>query len=89
VLRVRCALKASLLARAAFVGGVALTATGVVLDQPAVALAGGSGALLTAGVFLREARGLGRTLYGTLQMVARRAGLRYAPPVHHQERVAR
>jgi len=89
VLRVRCALKASLLARAALVGGVLLAAAGVALHQPAVALAGGSGALLTTAVFLREAGGLGRTLYATLNLVARRARMRYAPPVRHHEPAAR
>ena len=85
VLRVKSVLGGSLLGRAAIGAGVVLAAAGCGLREPAVALAGGSAALFAGAIVMREAAALGRTLYETLQVVARRARLRYAPPVRHHE----
>ena len=89
VLRVRCALQPSLPGRVAIIGGLAIGLAGLALQQPAIALAGASGALLASAVWLREGMSLSRTLYDTLQAVARRSRLRYAPPLqHHEARVS-
>jgi len=81
VLRVKCALRTSRLARGALVGAAALAGLGLWLGVPALATAGlGAGAVAGAAL-LRDSAGLGRMLYDALQGVARRARLHYAPPL--------
>jgi hypothetical protein len=81
VLRVKCALRTSRLARGILVGAGLLAAVGLQLGVPAV-MAAGIGAGVVVGVaLLRASVGLGRMLYDALQGVARRARLHYAPPL--------
>jgi F0F1-type ATP synthase membrane subunit c/vacuolar-type H+-ATPase subunit K len=58
-----------------------MTAVGWELGLPALAAAGVAAGVGTGAGLLREALGLGRTLYDALQGVARRARLHYAPPL--------
>jgi hypothetical protein len=81
VLRVKCALRTSRLARGVLVGAAALAGVGFWLGLPALGVAGlGAGAVASAAL-LRDSVGLGRMLYDALQGVARRARLHYAPPL--------
>jgi hypothetical protein len=81
VLRVKCALRTSRLARGILAGAVVLVGLGLRLGWPALAAAGLAVGVGTAAGLLREAVGLGRMLYDALQGVARRARLHYAPPL--------
>jgi hypothetical protein len=81
VLRVKCALRTSRLARGVLAAAMLMTAVGWELGLPALAAAGVAAGVGTGAGLLREALGLGRTLYDALQGVARRARLHYAPPL--------
>jgi GT2 family glycosyltransferase len=80
VLRVKCALRGSLLGRLGAGGGLLIAALGATLGVPALAVAGVALAALVGGAIVREDLNLGRMLHGALQTVARRARLHYAPP---------
>ena len=81
VLRVKCALRASRLAQGVLAAAVLMAGVGWELGLPTLAAAGvATGVGMGAGL-LREAFGLGRTLYDALHGVARRARLHYAPPL--------
>jgi glycosyltransferase involved in cell wall biosynthesis len=84
VLRVKCALRTSRPARGVLASALLMAAIGWQVGFWALGLAG-----LVVGVgagvgLLREALGLGSTLYDTLHGVARRARLHYAPPLGAQ-----
>jgi len=81
VLRVKCALRTSRLARGMLVGAVVAAAFGLQLGVPALAAVGVAAGAVTAGALLRDSVGLGRMLYDALHGVARRARLHYAPPL--------
>jgi hypothetical protein len=81
VLRVKCALRTSRLARGVLVGAAVMASLGLQLGLPALAAAGVAAGVGMGAGLLREAIGLGRTLYDALQGVARRARLHYAPPL--------
>ena len=81
VLRVKCALRMSRLARGVLGGAAAMAGVGLTLGLPFLAAAGVAVGLGTGAGLVREAVGLGRTLYDALQGVARRARLHYAPPL--------
>ena len=59
----------------------AATLLGIQLSLPALAAAGAAAAVVAGAALLRDTVGLGRMLYDSLQVVARRAHLDYAPPV--------
>jgi glycosyltransferase involved in cell wall biosynthesis len=81
VLRVKCALHPSKVAQGVVVGGAVITGLGLHLGLPALIVAGIATGAVAAAALVREAVGLGRTLYDALQAVARRARLHYAPPL--------
>jgi hypothetical protein len=58
---------------------VGVTGLGAQFGLPGLAAAGVAIGVITGGALVREAVGLGRTLYDALQGVARRARLHYAP----------
>jgi len=89
VLRVKCAVRTSVLARIALGGAVVLAALGIELDVPALVAAGVGGACVAGVAFARERRGLGRVLYDSLLAVARRVRLHYAPPLRAPDEAAR
>ncbi len=89
VLRVRCALRISRLARGVLAGAVVMAGAGLTLGLPMVAAAGVAAGVGTGAGLLREAIGLGRTLYDALQGVARRARLHYAPPLDLRDAVVK
>jgi glycosyltransferase involved in cell wall biosynthesis len=80
VLRVRCALRGSLITKLGTAGGLLAGVLALQLDVPALAGVGGGVAALAAAAYVREGLSLGRMLYETVQKVARRARLHYAPP---------
>lgn len=84
VLRVKCALRTSLLTRCVGAGALLLGAWTVMLGSPLPIAAGLAAAAVGGVAFVREGLSLGRTLHRSLQAVARRARLHYAPS--HQER---
>ena len=89
VLRVQCALRTSRLSRGVLAGAVIAAGVGLHLGLPAL-IAAGVAATVGMGVgLLREAIGLGRTLYEALHGVARRARLHYAPPLGRRRARAR
>src|SRR5229473_1598378 len=77
VLRVKCALRTSRLARGMLVGAVVAAAFGLQLGVPALAAVGVAAGAVAAGALLRDSVGLGRMLYDALHGVARRARLHY------------
>jgi hypothetical protein len=81
VLRVKCALRTSRIARGVLVGAVVLAGVGLQLGLPSLVAAGVAAGVGTGAGLFREAIELGRTLYDALQHVARRARLHYAPPL--------
>jgi glycosyl transferase family 2 len=81
VLRVKCALRTSRLARGVLGGAVVAAGLGLHLGLPALAAAGGAAAVVAGAALLRDSVALGRMLYDALQGVARRARLHYAPPL--------
>ena len=81
VLRVKCALRTSHLARGVLLGAAVTAGLGMELGLPALTAAGVVAGLGMAAGLVREVIGLGRTLYDALQGVARRARLDYAPPL--------
>jgi hypothetical protein len=81
VLRVKCALRTSRLARGALAGAVVATGLGLQLALPALAVAGAATGVVAGAALLRDSVALGRMLYDALQGVARRARLHYAPPL--------
>jgi hypothetical protein len=81
VLRVKCALRISRLARGVLASAALMAGVGLTLGLPMVVAVGVAAGLGTGAGLLREAVGLGRTLYDALQDVARRARLHYAPPL--------
>jgi hypothetical protein len=89
VLRVRCALRTSRLARGVLVSAAVMAGAGLTLGLPMVAAAGVAAGVGTGAGLLREAVGLGRTLYEALQGVARRARLHYAPPLDLRDAVVK
>jgi hypothetical protein len=68
---------------------VVMASVGLVLGLPMVAAAGVAAGVGTGAGLLREAVGLGRTLYDALQDVARRARLHYAPPLDARDAVVK
>jgi glycosyltransferase involved in cell wall biosynthesis len=89
VLRARCALRSSLATRLVVLAGLAAAMAGIELAVPALVAGGLAAAAVAAAACVREALRLGRMLHATLHAVARRARLRYAPPVRPQEVAAR
>jgi hypothetical protein len=81
VLRVKCTLRISRLARGVLAGAAGATALGLQLGLPALAVTGVAIGVVVGAALLRETVGLGRMLYDALQGVARRARLHYAPPL--------
>ena len=81
VLRVKCALRTSRLARGMLAGGVVAAGLGLQLGVPALAAVGAAAGVVAAVAILRDSVALGRMLYDALQGVARRARLHYAPPL--------
>ncbi|MBI2525947.1 MAG: glycosyltransferase [Candidatus Rokubacteria bacterium] len=81
VLRVKCAVRGSLLGRLVGGGALLLGALGVALGSGILVTAGLGGAAVGAAAFGREALKLGRTLHRSLQAVARQTRLHYAPPL--------
>jgi hypothetical protein len=89
VLRVKCALRFSRLARGVLASAVVMAGVGLVLGLPMVAAAGVAAGVGTGAGLLREAVGLGRTLYDALHDVARRARLHYTPPLEARDVVVK
>ena len=85
VLRVKTALRASLLTRVVAGLGLAVAAVGAKLGHPALALVVLGAVGVGAAAFAREALNLGRMLHGALHTVARRSKLHYAPPLDDRE----
>jgi hypothetical protein len=81
VLRVKCTLRTSRLARGVLAGAVVTAGLGLQLGLPALAAAGAAAGVVAGTALLRDSVGLGRMLYDALQGVARRARLHYAPPL--------
>jgi len=81
VLRVKTALRASLVTRIGLVVAILAAVLGAELRQPVLFSVGAAGIVLAAGAFAREALNLGRMLHGALQTVGRRVRLHYAPPL--------
>ncbi|HEX7787607.1 MAG TPA: glycosyltransferase [Methylomirabilota bacterium] len=81
VLRVKCALRPSKVAQGVVAGGLLLTGAGVHLGLPPLIVAGAATVAVAGAALVREAMGLGHTLYDALQAVARRARLHHAPPL--------
>jgi hypothetical protein len=81
VLRVKCTLRTSRLARGVLAGAVVTAGLGLQLGLPALAAAGAAAGVVAGAALLRDSVGLGRMLYDALQGVARRARLHYAPPL--------
>ena len=86
VLRVKMALRASLVTRVSFTVAIVAAVLGAGLREPAFFAVGATGVVLAAAAFAREALSLGRMLCGALQTVGRRAGLHHAPPLADGER---
>jgi GT2 family glycosyltransferase len=87
VMRVKCVLRSSLLTRLLGAGGLLLGGLAGTFGSP-LPVAVGIGIAAVGGVaFVREGLTLSRTLHRSLQVVARRARLHYAPPLreHTQE----
>jgi hypothetical protein len=78
---VKCALRISRLARGVLACAALMAGVGLTLGLPMVVAVGVAAGLGTGAGLLREAVGLGRTLYDALHDVARRARLHYAPPL--------
>ena len=70
-------------------GAVVMAGAGLTLGLPMLAAAGVAAGVGTAAGLLREAVGLGRTLYDALHGVARRARLHYAPPLDVRDAVVK
>ncbi|HET8575704.1 MAG TPA: glycosyltransferase [Methylomirabilota bacterium] len=81
VMRVKCALRTSLLTRLVGAGALLLGTLAVTLGSPLAAAAALGVAAVGGLAFAREGLNLGRTLHRSLQAVARRARLHYAPPL--------
>ena len=81
VLRVKTALRASLVTRMGLTVAILAAVLGAELRQPVLIAVGATGIVLAAGAFMREALNLGRMLYGALHTVGRRVRLHYAPPL--------
>jgi len=79
VLRVKCTLRVSLLARLGAAGALATALLGIKLGLLPLVIAGAGVAAVGGVVLLRESLSLGSMLYQTLHTVARRARLHYAP----------
>jgi len=79
VLRIKCALRGSRLASLGAVGALVLALLGLKLDFLPLTLTGAGAVVVVAVALVRENLSLGRMLRETLQVVARRARLRYAP----------
>jgi hypothetical protein len=81
VLRVKTALRASLVTRIGLAIALLAAVIGAELRQPVLFAVGAAGVALAGVAFAREALNLGRMLYGALQAVGRRISLYYAPPL--------
>jgi hypothetical protein len=81
VLRVKTALRASLVTRIGFAVAMLAAVLGAELRQPVLFAVGATGVALAAAAFAREAVSLGCMLCGALQTVGRRVRLHYAPPL--------
>ena len=81
VLRVRTALRFSLLTRVAVGLSLLAGAAGLEMGQMALVAAGGVGVLFAVIAFAREALNVGHMLHAALQAVARRVQLHDAPPL--------
>jgi len=79
VLRVKCTLRVSLLARLGAAGALATALFGIKLGLLPLVIAGAGVAAVGGVALLRESLSLGSMLYQTLHTVARRARLHYAP----------
>jgi hypothetical protein len=86
VLRVRCVLRSSLFTRLGGLAGLAVAVVGASVDSVVLTGAGLAAAAVVGTAWVRGVLGLGQMLYTTLQTVARRARLHYAPPVAPRER---
>jgi O-antigen biosynthesis protein len=81
VLRVKTALRASLMTRVALGVAILVAVLGAELRHMGLVGIGAAGFVLAATVFAREALNLGRMLYGAIQTVGRQVRLHYAPPL--------
>ena len=81
VLRVKCALRTSRLARGVLACAAVAGGLGLQLALPALAATGVAVGVISGAALMRESLGLGRMLYDALQGVARRARMHYAPPL--------
>jgi hypothetical protein len=86
VLRVKCALRISRLARGVLAGAAVGAALGLQLGLPTLAATNVAIGVVAGAALLRESVGLGRMLYDALQGVARRARLHYAPSTRARPR---
>jgi hypothetical protein len=86
VLRVKCALRISRLARGVPAGAAVGAALGLQLGLPTLAATNVAIGVVAGAALLRESVGLGRMLYDALQGVARRARLHYAPSTRARPR---
>jgi GT2 family glycosyltransferase len=84
VLRVKCALRTSPLTRMTLAVSALLAGLGLGFHVSALTVGAVALGAVGVGAFLREGLTLGRMLYDEVQRVARRARLRYAPPVYDQ-----
>jgi len=89
VMRVKCVLRTSLLTRLLGAGALLLGALAVVFGSPLPVAAGIGVAAVGAVAFAREGLNLSRTLHRSLQTVARRARLHYAPPLRERAQEAK
>jgi glycosyltransferase involved in cell wall biosynthesis len=89
VLRVKCALRTSRLARGVLVAAAAVAGVGLQLGLPPLTATGVAVGAVAGAALLRDSVGLGRMLYDALQGVARRARLHYAPPLDARATEAR
>ena len=81
VLRVKCTLRVSLLARLGAAGALATALLGIKLGLLPLVIAAAGVAAVGGVALVRESLSLGSMLYQTLHTVARRARLHYAPPL--------
>ncbi len=86
VLRVKCALRISRLARGVLTGAAVGAALGLQLGLPTLAATNVAIGVVAGAALLRESVGLGRMLLDALQGVARRARLHYAPSTRARPR---
>ena len=86
VLRVKCALRISRLARGVLTGAAVGAALGLQLGLPTLAATNVTIGVVAGAALLRESVGLGRMLLDALQGVARRARLHYAPSTRARPR---